>query len=226
MRSRWFEYKEKIISLRKHGTSMGVIERNWGIPRSTLSGWFRNIELTEKQKQKIRNRASRVMAKARKKAVIWHHAQKEKRILEAKHQANLVLNNINFQNKNTLELALSMLYMGEGSKKGRTSMGNTNPVILKFFVESLYILYGIDRKNLKCELHLRMDQNAKRLKNFWSSQLKIPRKNFSFTREKRPTKSKTYKSYKGVCAVECGRIDLMRRISFINEGFCSKILEQ
>ncbi|HEX6977399.1 MAG TPA: hypothetical protein VF185_03520 [Patescibacteria group bacterium] len=225
MRSQWYEYKNKSINLRQSGKSIGEIERKLGIPRSTLSGWLRGIELTPTQKQSLDRRVRASLKQARKKAVVWHHAQKEKRILEARHQASLVLSNINFQDKSLLELALSMLYLGEGTKKGRTSLGNTNPVILKFFVECLHILYGVDRKNLRCELHLRVDQDAEKLIRFWSAQLKIPRKNFSFTREKRPVSSKTYETYKGVCAIECGRIDLMRRISFINEGFCSKILE-
>ena len=35
--------------------SIKFIEKKLGIPRSTLSGWFKNILLTEKQKIKLQN---------------------------------------------------------------------------------------------------------------------------------------------------------------------------
>lgn len=136
-----------------------------------------------------------------------------------------MLNNINIEDRYVLELSLAMLYLGEGSKSGHTSMGNTNPIILKFFVRSLLILYDLDKSSLKCVLHLRIDQNETELKEFWSNELGIPVTNFSFVKDKRSVKSKTYPSYKGVCVVECGRVAILRRLNFINQSFCGKILE-
>ncbi len=45
MKSRWFELKEKVIKYRQEGNSLRNIEKKFGIPKSTLSGWFRNISL-------------------------------------------------------------------------------------------------------------------------------------------------------------------------------------
>ena len=50
-------------------------------------------------------------------------------------------------------------------------------------------------------------------------------KNFGFSVDKRTMKSATYLDYKGVCVVHCGRVAILRRLGFISEGFCSKILE-
>lgn len=50
MYSKWYELKPKAVELRKEGTSIREIEKLLSIPRSTLSGWLKNIKLTTEQK--------------------------------------------------------------------------------------------------------------------------------------------------------------------------------
>src|SRR5258708_3207709 len=183
--SKWFKYKDVAITLRKKGLPIREVEKKLKIPRSTLSGWFKDIKLTKKQKEKNYKNWKKAIKNNRGKAILWHNLQKTNRIEKARLEANIVLNNIDIKNKHILELALSMLYLGEGSKDNRTSMGNSNPLILNFFIKSLERLYNIDKSNLKCDLHLRMDQNQDKLKKFWSKELGIPLSNFSFTKDKR-----------------------------------------
>ncbi len=53
------------------------------------------------------------------------------------------------------ELALAMLYLGEGSKSwGRVQMASTDPRILKFFIHSLHSLYHINLDMLTFRLNL------------------------------------------------------------------------
>ena len=40
-----------------------------------------------------------------------------------------------------------------------------DPLILKFFIKALNKNYGITPNKIKCELHLRADQNPQKLKN-------------------------------------------------------------
>src|SRR5579864_6610001 len=115
MISKWYEYKDLAISLRHQGKSIREIEKKLKIPRSTLSGWFKNIMLTAAQKNALEKRRIIASAEGRARAVLWHNKQKENRIIEAKSQANLTLKNITTKNKYVLELALAMLYLGEGS---------------------------------------------------------------------------------------------------------------
>lgn len=160
------------------------------------------------------------MVKAREKAAVWHKDQKKRRLIEAKQQALSVLSQIDTHNRHTLELALSMLYLGEGDKTQQTSMGSSSPIILKFFIKALYTLYGLNIADLKCELHLRSDQKEKNIKQYWSNKLDIPYDNFQAYKDKRTTKSKTYQSYKGVCVVRCGNIALQRKIVHLGQEFC------
>ena len=228
MKSRWFELKPNAVKLRKKGFSIGKIERYLGIPRSTLSGWLRNIELSQKQKEKLTQNWKNALVKARKKAVLWHNAQKENRLIEAKGQALKTLEVVDITNKGTLELALAILYMGEGTKKKiETSMGSSNPLILKFFLAMLKALYDFDLKKIKCQLNLRADQDPEKMKRFWSKELSVPIDNFGYVNlDKRTVGSKTYPYYKGVCHVLCGNVAIQRKLTYLSEMFCKKTIKK
>jgi hypothetical protein len=223
MISRWFELKEKAIQLRLKGKSIGSIEFSLGIPRSTLSGWFKKIQLTNVQKQRLKAKMNLALVKSRRKAILWHNNQKKLHLQEAERQADLVLERIDTKNKDIIELALSLLYLGEGAKNGLTSLGNSNPLILKFFIASMNSVYGIDRESAKCELHLRSDQNENVAINFWSKELQISKEKFTFTKDKRIAKSTTFPNYYGVCAVRYGRVAIQRRLMFLSQEFCNII---
>jgi len=220
MISKWFRYKTRAIELRQKGKSIKNIEKTLKIPRSTLSGWLKEIKLTDRQRQRLDKNWQNALVKARKKAVIWHNNQKKRRLIEAKRQALSVLSQIDTQNRHTLELSLSMLYLGEGDKTQQTSMGSSSPIILRFFIKALNNLYGIKRSDFKCEIHLRSDQNEKHIIQYWSKELKIPDDKFKACKDKRIAKSKTYHTYKGVCVVRCGNIALQRKIVHLGQEFC------
>ncbi|MDP2926709.1 MAG: hypothetical protein Q8N65_01045, partial [bacterium] len=153
MKSKWYEFKPVARELRKKGLSIGNIEHRLKIPRSTLSGWLKDIKLTPRQRKKLLVNWKQGLVKARRKAVLWHHAQKEKRLEEAKNKAFKTLAEIDIENKEVLELALAILYMGEGTKKKvETSIGSSNPLILKFFLALLKKLYKLDSSKIKCQL--------------------------------------------------------------------------
>src|SRR4030042_1521009 len=111
MKSRWFKLKHKAMGLRRQGFSIGKIEHRLGIPRSTLSGWFKNITLTPAQKKKLLKDWKDALVKARGKAVLWHNKQKQLRLNEAKYQAQRTLGKVNTKDKHILELALAILYL-------------------------------------------------------------------------------------------------------------------
>ncbi len=226
MKSKWYELKPNAIKLRNKGLSIGKIEHSLGIPRSTLSGWFKNIKLSQKQKKKLILNWKNALVRARKRAVLWHNAQKEKRLKEAAGQATETMKRMDITDKKVLELALAILYMGEGTKrKVETAMGSSDPLILKFFLATLKTLYNFDLKKIKCQLNLRADQNPEKMKRFWSKELKIPLNNFGYINlDKRTIGSKTYPYYKGVCHVLCGNVAIQRKLTYLSEIFCKKVI--
>ncbi len=226
MKSKWFKFKETARNLRKRGYSIGKIEHDLGIPRSTLSGWFKDIKLTRKQKITLIHNWKKGLIEARKKAILWHNNEKIKRLKQAEIEALKFLENINTEDEKIIELALAILYLGEGSKKNiETAMGSSDPLILKFFIFALRKLYDIPIEKIKCQLNLRADQDPDELKKYWAKELNLPESNFGYIAlDKRTIGSKTYPNYKGVCQIRCGLSEIQRKLIYLSNRFCEKVV--
>lgn len=226
MNSRWFGLKPKALSLRRRGKSIRYIEAHLGIPRSTLSGWFRNIKLTRLQYKVLNEKHRESLVKARKIAVTWHNKQKSDRLKFAENEATKTLLKIPRKNE-IVELALALLYLGEGFKKSpRTGMGNSDPLLLKFFLKTVTTIYKLDIKKIKFDIHIRADQNSNLIKKYWAHELDVPIKQFRHTAtDKRTSGRKTYADHKGVCVIDCGHIAIQRKLVYIGKKFCKEIAE-
>lgn len=212
--------------MRRLGASIRDIEKQLGIPRSTLSGWLRNIVLTKEHKDKLTQNWLAALVKARQQAVLSHNRRKKGRLKEAQKQAQKTLSKINTSSKAVLELALAMLYLGEGSKTKQTGMGNSDPLLLKFFIAALKNLYGYDVSSLRCELHIRADQNPDTVREYWSKELSIPIENFTgIYVDKRTLGRPTFPYYKGVCVVHCSGIAIQRKLVYLSQSFCEEIIK-
>lgn len=202
---------------------MTIIERQLGIPRSTLSGWFKHINLTEEQRTRLMQSGKDGWAKARINAIESHKAQKSVRLLKAKQEALETLNKIELTDE-VLDLAFAMLYFGEGAKNATTSLASSDPTILKFVLVVLKRNYGVSSEMIRCDLHLRMDQDADELKAYWSNQLGIPLERFKYAAfDKRTAGKATYDHYKGVCVLAVGNIAIQRKLIYLYNLFCDKV---
>jgi len=225
MKSKWLHLKDSALKMRKSGATFGQVESEFGIPKSTLSYWFKDIELSIEQKAAIKNSWKFAIKSTRRNAIKWHNQQKDARIQEAKIEAKRVVGQIDLSDVATLEIALAILYLGEGTKKSLdTSLGSSDPKILKFFVICMKKLYQIDFDQAKCYLHLRADQDELKVKKYWAKTLEIPSKNFrAVSFDKRTLGKATFPSYMGVCVVSYGRVAIQRRLMWISRLFCEKI---
>lgn len=213
--------KELAIKLRKQGKSYRDIEKEIGVNRSTLSGWLKNIELTEKQKSKLNNNWLNALVRARKEAALVHKKDRAERIEKIKQEVEFFLKDIKIDKK-TGELLMAAFYLAEGGKtESNFVIANSNPQILQGIINLHRYLYNLDETKFRCCLHLRKDQDEKKLKSFWSKLLKIPENKFTKTQFDKRTVKKTYEDYKGVCVVNYFDMALQRRIMFIGD----KLLE-
>ncbi len=224
MKSNWSHLKSDAIKFRKQGKSLPFIHEKLRIPKSTLHYWLRDIKLTDSQTTKLRKNWEEGLVRARVEAVKWHNAEKAKRIQLAEAEALDTLSHIDLNNIYSTELALALLYLGEGTKaKDETGIGSSDPFILKFFVSCLRTIYNVPAKDIKGELHLRADQDPVAMTKYWSKELGIPTENFTKPYLDVRTKGTvTYSSYKGVCLVRCGRVAIQRKLVYIAKHFCSK----
>jgi len=221
MQSKWFKLKNEVISLRKKGLSIRYIENKFKIPRSTLSGWFKNIKLSKKQEGKLLNDWRNGLANARKKAALWHKQECENRRNAIKVDVKKFTSDIVIDKK-IGELLMATFYLAEGGKTENSFViANSNPEILKGIINLQRYLYKLDESKFRCCLHLRRDQNETKLKKFWSKTLNIPKSKFTKTQFDKRTVKKTYKHYNGVCVLQYYDMALQRRILYIGD----KLLE-
>jgi len=223
MESKWFKLKNKAIFLRKKGLSIRYIENQLGIPRSTLSGWFKNIKLNKKQKDKLHQDWIDALFEARKKAAIVHKKQGHNRREAIRREVKDFFSDINIDKK-TAELVMATFYLAEGTKKENCFVfANSNAEILKGIIKLLRFSHKIEESKLRCCLHLRKDQNERQSIKYWSDILSIPEIRFLKTQFDKRTIKKTYESYKGVCVIYYYDMALQRRILYTGEKILSII---
>ncbi len=204
---------------------MTVIEREFGIPRSTLSGWFKTISLSEEQRTRLMKNSQDGWVKARINAVAAHNAAKERRIQEATELAKATLDQIDLNNSAILDLAFAMLYWGEGAKKDVTSLGSSDPKILRFMIFVLKRNYSITDRMIRCDLHLRMDQQEQTLKTYWANELQLPIECFKYAAYDKRTEGKaTFGHYKGVCLITVHQIAIQRKLISLYNLFCDSVV--
>ncbi|MAZ29821.1 hypothetical protein CL655_00880 [bacterium] len=227
MQSKWSYLKPGAIRLRKLGKSLPYVHKKLGIPKSTLSYWFKDIELTKKQKERLHQNWKNALVTARKEAAKWHRAQKAQRLETARTEALRTLERLNISDNDTLEIALALLYLGEGSKKKvETALGSSDPKTLLFYVTALERLYGVQRDTLRCQLYLRADQDADKLKRYWSRTLHMPLSCFRYVHhDTRTVGRKTYADYNGVCSIAGAPVAIQRKLVYLAHGFLDTIIE-
>lgn len=72
------------------------------------------------------------------------------------------------------------LYWGEGTKRNKYSvrLGNTDPKLIKKFIDFLETFYKIDTKKLKVGLQIFSDMKSSAVKKFWQKELNISSQRF------------------------------------------------
>jgi len=97
-------------------------------------------------------------------------------------------------------------------------------MIFRFTLIALERVYNLKQKNIRCELHLRMDQDEDEIKQYWREQLGIPIEQFKYAVfDKRSVGRVTYDHYKGVCLLQCGNIAIQRKLISLYNLFCEKV---
>lgn len=214
--------KLKARDLRKAGWSLGEISAKMKIPKNTVSGWVRDIRLTQKQNERIKEKIMASGAIGRPLAAKllhvkmenWKHGIREK----VKHFARFPA-----QNSEMGKLICGLLYLCEGAKYPSSRylyFGNSNPKIIYFFITLLRKYYNVDEKKLRFDICYRWDQDYEKLKKYWSKLTAIPKSKCLHSKPDKRTKGKkTLKEdYKGVCRIVYYSTDLQFELLSIGEA--------
>lgn len=164
------------------------------------------------------------LALARIKAAQWHREKRIEREQSARNEAEKVLSGIALEDPRNAELSLAFLYLGEGNKTpGKMGLGSSNLKILNFYLTALEHVYSFPREKHSYGLHIRFDQNADKLKGYWSKALSIPCERLMHVNiDPRTQGRSTRAGYFGVCQVSGGTVEIQRRLMYLADTFIER----
>lgn len=170
-----FKEREKAIALRKEKqmSYYSQIKKTLKVSKSTLSLWLRNYPLSKQRIRELRDRNERRIEKYRE----TRRRKKEQRLkLFYREQKKIIFP----LNKRELYVAGLFLYWGEGSKSDNTQLiiSNSDPSVIKFFVNWINRALKVPKEKLKFRLQLYKDMDINKEIQFWSKALEIPLSQF------------------------------------------------
>lgn len=168
--------KNKALKLRLQGRSYNEMNKILGIPKATLSDWFRYLELPEKAKERIKNRVyeKSVLGLIKRNKLQTHIAEQRARKIR-----KTAKREIKKLSKKELLLIGASLYWAEGYKRpivknGKVrayhpvSMTNSDPSLIKIFLRFLREVCVVPEEKITANLRIYEHQNENYLLEFWS----------------------------------------------------------
>ncbi len=176
------KFKQKIdaLELRKQGNSITDIAKKLQVSKSTISGWCRDIALSDKAIARISKKSE-----AKSTSALLHYSEsiRLKRQINTLASSEIGKQRLGCINDRDIFCIGLGLYWGEGYKKGSQEFGFTNSDtgMMLFYLRWLEVVFGIK----KCDLILRVSINelhkarAEEVEQFWSKLLGVPRVQFT-----------------------------------------------
>jgi hypothetical protein len=214
--------KQKARDLRFQGMSLGEIGLELSVPKNTLSGWVKGLQLTGKQRKRIKQKEINSAAMGRKVAAkllrnkmeAWKEGIRKK----VKHFAT-----VTHQSSEISKLICGIFYLCEGAKYPSTRgliFSNSDPMVISCFLNLLRKFFNIKEAKLRCRIMYRWDQNCRKLERYWSRVTGIPLKQFFKTKPDARTRNKPTRkaNYMGVCAIQYSDTTLQFTLQSIGEA--------
>lgn len=214
--------KEKAFELRRAGKSYRNIQKELGVSLSTLSAWFKEelwsqeigVSLTSQhiERSKIRiKELHKIRGDAL--AQMYEESRSDAR------KSYFILK------EDPLFIGGLVAYWGEGDKASRYAcrVSNTDPGIIKLYMDFLVNICNIPSKKIKAYLLLYPDLNERDVKSYWSNQLKLPLNQFANVVWIKG-RHKTKRTMNGICSLHITSRYLKEKMLVWLELFSKEIL--
>ena len=180
--------REEALKLRLKGYSYNEIQEKLGVPKSTQSGWFRNLQLSAaatKRLQRRKTKGTKVLIKRNKAQTIQAHKRAKKIQKES-------TDSTSFLSNRDLLIMGAALYWGEGYKrlkmvggKYRThhpiSLVNADPLLVKAFLKFAVEILEVKRSDVRATMRLYKTINEVEARKYWADKLQLKEENFRKT---------------------------------------------
>lgn len=173
------EKKLQAQELRKKGLSYSEIQRIIKVPKSNLSGWCRDIAITEKQALRLFNNKLEGAARGRiigaKRQQIRRLKQIDELLMEGRTEVGALSTRDKF-------IAGISLYSAEGTKTdGSCSFSNSDPLLIKFMSAWFRNFCRVPETKLRGAIWIHDNLNVQVAMRYWSNLTKIPISHFHKT---------------------------------------------
>lgn len=164
--------KNKAEALRTRGKSFGEIAKELKIGKSTARFWTSHIKLKPADKARLYTKRIEILSSGPNSSRKRRQREIEKIILNSEKE---IKENIS---ESAFKLVGAMLYWAEGNKTKQFALTNSDPLLIKFFIEWASAVFNISPRDFKAYLNIYSGQSDGELKKFWSELTGIPIENF------------------------------------------------
>lgn len=204
------------IALRKKGYSLKEIAKKINVAKSSVSMWVRDVKLSSIAEKRLltKIKLGQFNAARNKKA---RTAAIENKYLQ---EATAELKKISID-KNYAKLLCVIMYWCEGTKNVKSGVNfvNSDPKLVKKFLELLRNSFELDEKKFRPCIHLHSYHNPERQLDFWSKITDINRRQFIKPYQKKNSEKRIHKDYQGCIAIKYHSNDLARRLNIMAKAF-------
>lgn len=210
------EEKLKAIELRKQGYSLNEITDRVGVAKSSASVWVRNIPLTLKAKKRLLTKITQgqILAAEVKRA-------KTRLNLDLHYKEAIQLLSGQKLDKVNARIFCALIYFCEGLKDSSRGVGftNSNPLLIKAFINLLQKGFDADRKRFKACIHLHEYHDPVKQLNFWLKVTGFKKDQFIKSYIKPNTGKRIRENYPGCVAIRYGNNGLARQLLMTASAF-------
>jgi len=202
--------KEEIFKLRKSGKSYHEIQKEMGVPRSTLSEWFGGQNWSKEISRELIMKAKTQHIVRISELNKIRGENLKKLYLEAEEDAKKDFEILKYH---PLFIAGLMIYWGEGNKASpnRVGIANTEPKMIRLFLNFLTKVCSMKSSRINSWILIYPDLNEDVCMKYWIDNTGLVKEQFHKTM-KIVGKHKTRKLSYGVCTVGVSSAYLKRKI--------------
>jgi len=169
--NRHWKNKEEACLLRSKGISIRTISSKLGIAKSTVSGWCKNVPLTDEQRRLLASQKGDFLKGIQ--SIQTHH-----QILR-EHAFSKGIEKYSHHRHDTNFVAGLMLYWAEGAKShGTAAIANSDEHVIEFMIRWFDTYWSVDSQHMSLHMHLHSGQDERKEKLYWSKITGIPLRNF------------------------------------------------
>lgn len=170
--------KEPAIELRKQGNSYQQISARLSIPKSTLSVWLKDLQISPIAQEKINSRAytksATALIKRNKAQTNLAKERAEKIRNQAKQEFNKLVNN-------KLFLTGISLYWAEGSKWKCVDFANSDPQMIILMMHFFRTIFSINNEKFRIQIIAHPNIDINKSIDYWSELTNISKNQFTKT---------------------------------------------